>query len=129
MAELRGGGRPPTPDSESHEMSSFSGDGSVLSPPRTNSQLQEPPIMNGASPDELTGITLSKPGYDTVPSLDELRGMAESEPSQPTSDLIVDDFTVRREGFGKVTFLGKTNVHGLDLDEIGTVSVAVVIVV
>ena len=113
MSELHG--HKPTADSESHDLSSYSTDGSILSP-RNTSQLQGSPVINGAAPDEATGIMLSKPGYDTVPSLEDLRRVIKS---QPTGELVVDDFTVQRESFGKVTFFGKTNVYGLNLDETG----------
>ena len=33
--------------------------------------------------------------------------------------MFVDDFVVGREGYGKVKFYGRTNVAGLNLDEIG----------
>ena len=32
---------------------------------------------------------------------------------------IVRDFTVGREGYGEVKFLGNTDVYGMNLDEIG----------
>ena len=31
----------------------------------------------------------------------------------------MDDFVVGREGYGQVKFYGRTNVAGLNLDEIG----------
>ena len=34
-------------------------------------------------------------------------------------DVFVDDFVVGREGYGEAKFLGRTNVAGLNLDEIG----------
>lgn len=34
-------------------------------------------------------------------------------------DIFVNDFVVGREGYGKVKFYGRTNVAGLNLDEIG----------
>jgi nuclear pore complex protein Nup98-Nup96 len=111
VSELHG--RKPAPDSESHDLSSYSTDGSVLSPSNT-SHVQGSPVVSGATPDEVTGIMLLKPGYDTVPSMEELRHMARS---QPAGELVVDDFTIQREGFGKVQFFGKTNVFGLNLDE------------
>ena len=37
-------------------------------------------------------------------------------------DIFVDDFVVGREGYGKVKFYGRTNVAGLNLDEIGMCS-------
>ena len=112
--------KPSTPDRDTNETSSSSIDGSILSP-RNNSQLLPSPTGRH-SPDDITGITLSRPGYETVPSMEELRTMAED---QPSGELIVDDFTVEREGYGKVTFLGETNVYGLNLDEIGKFVVTV----
>ena len=34
-------------------------------------------------------------------------------------DVFVDDFVVGRKGYGQVKFYGRTNVAGLNLDEIG----------
>ena len=60
------------------------------------------------------GIVLRRNDYFTVPSLDEL-----DQQSKPGQDLVVQDFTVGRQMFGKVRFLGPTCVSGLNLDELG----------
>lgn len=59
------------------------------------------------------GIVLHRHGYYTIPSLDELADMVDSN-----GDCIVDDFVVGREGYGNVMFPGKTNVANLNLDDI-----------
>lgn len=52
--------------------------------------------------------------YYTIPSLSELNQMVDSN-----GEVFVDDFVVGREGYGHVKFYGRTNVAGLNLDEIG----------
>eukprot|EP01080_Neovahlkampfia_damariscottae_P003890 gene3890-7103_t len=52
---------------------------------------------------------LTKEGYSFEPSLKKLRKMDLTK---------VRNFTVSREGFGSVKFLGETNVENLNLDEI-----------
>jgi hypothetical protein len=51
-------------------------------------------------------------GVQTIPSMDLLLRMTKDEL------MSVDDFTVLKEDVGKVTFLGQTDVRGLDLDRI-----------
>lgn len=52
--------------------------------------------------------------YYTVPPVQELNQQMDSN-----GDIFVNDFVVGREGYGKVKFYGRTNVVGLNLDEIG----------
>ena len=52
--------------------------------------------------------------YYTDPPLNELNQMINSN-----GEVFVDDFVVGREGYGHVKFYGRTNVAGLNLDEIG----------
>ena len=52
--------------------------------------------------------------YYTIPPLHELNQSIDSN-----GDVFVDDFVVGREGYGQVKFYGRTNVAGLNLDEIG----------
>lgn len=59
------------------------------------------------------GIILRRPEYFTKPSISELNEMIQD------GECLVRDFTVGRQGYGQVTFLGLTNVYGLNLDEIG----------
>ena len=58
-------------------------------------------------------VVLRRPEYFTRPSFSELDAKVNGE------SCIVKDFTVGREGYGEVVFLGNTNVYGLDLDKIG----------
>jgi len=53
-------------------------------------------------------------GVHSIPSMDILLRMTKDEL------MSVDDFTVIKEDVGKVTFLGQTDVRGLDLDRIVT---------
>ena len=46
--------------------------------------------------------------------MNELNQMTDSN-----GDVFVDDFVVGRRGYGRVKFYGRTNVAGLNLDEIG----------
>lgn len=59
------------------------------------------------------GIILRRPEYFTKPSISELDERIKDR------ECLVRDFTVGRDGYGQVTFLGLTNVYGLNLDEIG----------
>ncbi|XP_071536079.1 nuclear pore complex protein Nup98-Nup96-like [Panulirus ornatus] len=56
-------------------------------------------------------IKLTRSGYFTLPSMDELGEMMDSE-----GRCLVENFTVGRYGYGNVCFLGVTDVTGLDLD-------------
>lgn len=61
-----------------------------------------------------TGITLRRPDYFTLPSLNELVEMMDAN-----GECVVENFVVGRDGYGNVVFPGFTNVAGLNLDEIG----------
>lgn len=52
--------------------------------------------------------------YYTIPPLAELNQKIDGN-----GDVFVDDFVVGRQGYGQVKFYGRTNVAGLNLDEIG----------
>ncbi|QHO22498.1 Nuclear pore complex protein [Arachis hypogaea] len=58
---------------------------------------------------------LHSPGYYTKPSLEELVAQELLDPGYCTR---VPNFTVGRLGYGSVRFLEKTDVRGLDLDQI-----------
>ncbi|KAL9653044.1 hypothetical protein ABK040_015558 [Willaertia magna] len=58
---------------------------------------------------------LTKQGYYTKPSMNELKLMNSSQLQK------VRDFVVGREGYGEIKFLGDTDVRGLDLDIIVTI--------
>lgn len=59
------------------------------------------------------GVVLTRPGYYTIPALDELLKMTDKD-----GNCNVENFTVGHDKYGKVCFPGVTNVAGLNLDEI-----------
>ena len=59
------------------------------------------------------GVVLLRPGYYTLPPLDELAALMDDDGS-----CVVENLVVGREGFGNVLFPGQTNVSGLNLDDI-----------
>ena len=61
-----------------------------------------------------TTVILTKPGYYTHPPLDELEQLVQQD-----GNCIIDDFAVGRTGYGEIIFIGKTNVTGMNLDELG----------
>lgn len=71
------------------------------------SQLLFPPLPRPS------GVVLMRPDYYTIPHLDEIDSL-ESE-----GQCVVEGFTIGRRGFGEVHFPGKTDVHGMNLDELG----------
>jgi len=61
-----------------------------------------------------TNFCYCRSEYYTIPPLAELNQKIDGN-----GDVFVDDFVVGREGYGQVKFYGRTNVAGLNLDEIG----------
>ena len=61
-----------------------------------------------------TGITLKRPGYYMIPSLDELAAYVDDN-----GECLAENVVIGREGYGNVMFPGIINVAGLDLDKIG----------
>uniref|UniRef100_T1IPI4 Nuclear pore complex protein Nup98-Nup96 n=1 Tax=Strigamia maritima TaxID=126957 RepID=T1IPI4_STRMM len=59
------------------------------------------------------GIVLTRSDYYTIPSMNELENMVTS-----SGDCFVENFTIGRAGYGNVYFFGKTNVAGMNFDEI-----------
>ncbi|XP_022797911.1 nuclear pore complex protein Nup98-Nup96-like [Stylophora pistillata] len=90
--------RPPGRDEE---------DGSVK-----DSVIGEETSSDTASKDNF-GVVLDRSEYYAIPPVQELNQQMDSN-----GDIFVDDFVVGREGYGKVKFYGRTNVAGLNLDEI-----------
>ncbi|KAH8040780.1 hypothetical protein HPB51_012950 [Rhipicephalus microplus] len=74
---------------------------------------QADPAPDPAKPPHPAGIVLTRPGYFTVPSMDELASMV-----GPDGHCIVENFCVAREGYGNVYFSGRMDVARLNLDEI-----------
>lgn len=59
------------------------------------------------------GITLNRPGYYTIPTLEKLVDYIDEDGS-----CIVPNFTIGRKGYGNVYFEGPIDVAGLNLDEL-----------
>ena len=68
------------------------------------------------TPSHPAGIQLTRPGYYTIPSLEELALMVESN-----GDCFVEELTIGRENYGSVFFYGVVNIANMDLDSIGIV--------
>ncbi|XP_042355035.1 nuclear pore complex protein Nup98-Nup96 [Plectropomus leopardus] len=59
------------------------------------------------------GVVLSRVGYYTIPSMDELADMLDE-----SGECVVENFTIGRKGYGSIFFPGEVNVTGLNLDDI-----------
>ncbi|XP_048349598.1 nuclear pore complex protein Nup98-Nup96-like [Sphaerodactylus townsendi] len=59
------------------------------------------------------GIRLTRMGYYTIPSMEELARMTNDK-----GECVVTDFTIGRKGYGSIYFEGEVNLTNLDLDEI-----------
>ncbi|KAM7290406.1 nuclear pore complex protein Nup98-Nup96 [Ixodes scapularis] len=79
----------------------------------TASHLDAAAPPDPSRPPHPAGIVLTRPGYFTVPSLEELAKLTGAD-----GRCVVDGFTVAREGYGNAFFPGRTDVTGLNLDEI-----------
>ena len=61
-----------------------------------------------------TGVMMTRPGYYTTPSLDEMSDLMDE-----AGNVFVEDLTIGRVGYGAVFFPGTTNIAGMNIDEIG----------
>ncbi|XP_065279525.1 nuclear pore complex protein Nup98-Nup96 [Emys orbicularis] len=59
------------------------------------------------------GIVLTKAGYYTIPSMEDLAKLTTDR-----GECIVTDFTIGRKGYGSIYFEGEVNLTNLNLDEI-----------
>ncbi|KAM3677334.1 nuclear pore complex protein Nup98-Nup96 isoform 5-T5 [Ammospiza maritima maritima] len=59
------------------------------------------------------GIVLTRAGYYTIPTLEELAQLTNDR-----KECIVTDFTIGRTGYGSIYFEGEVNLTNLNLDEI-----------
>ncbi|TKC36301.1 hypothetical protein EI555_012157, partial [Monodon monoceros] len=59
------------------------------------------------------GIVLTKVGYYTIPSMDDLAKITNEK-----GECIVSDFTIGRKGYGSIYFEGDVNLTNLNLDDI-----------
>ncbi|XP_036443331.1 nuclear pore complex protein Nup98-Nup96 [Colossoma macropomum] len=69
--------------------------------------------LEAQKPPHPAGIVLSRVGYYTIPSMEELGKMLNEN-----GDCIVENFTVGRKGYGSVFFPGEVNLTNMNLDEI-----------
>lgn len=60
-----------------------------------------------------TGIILKRPGYYTIPSLDELVDYI-----GPDGSCVVPNFTIGRKGYGNVYYDGPIDIAGMNLDDL-----------
>jgi hypothetical protein len=66
------------------------------------------------SPPHPANIILERPGYFTIPSMQDLASMTDMK----TGDCYVENFAIGRVDYGCITFPGVTNAANLNLDEI-----------
>ncbi|XP_068122593.1 nuclear pore complex protein Nup98-Nup96 isoform X2 [Hyperolius riggenbachi] len=77
-----------------------------------NINEEEEEALNDAPPHP-AGIVLTREGYYTIPSMEELATMVDDN-----DQCIVNDFTIGRKGYGSIFFEGTVNLTDLNLDEI-----------
>uniref|UniRef100_A0A8D2CWC3 Nuclear pore complex protein Nup98-Nup96 n=1 Tax=Sciurus vulgaris TaxID=55149 RepID=A0A8D2CWC3_SCIVU len=70
-------------------------------------------IENNAYHLHPAGIVLTKVGYYTIPSMDDLAKITNEK-----GECIVSDFTIGRKGYGSIYFEGDVNLTNLNLDDI-----------
>ncbi|KAM5183474.1 nuclear pore complex protein Nup98-Nup96 isoform 7-T7 [Callospermophilus lateralis] len=70
-------------------------------------------IENNAYHVHPAGIVLTKVGYYTIPSMDDLAKITNEK-----GECIVSDFTIGRKGYGSIYFEGDVNLTNLNLDDI-----------
>ncbi|XP_027557641.1 nuclear pore complex protein Nup98-Nup96 isoform X2 [Neopelma chrysocephalum] len=71
---------------------------------------EEPEALHHLHP---AGIVLTRAGYYTIPSMEELARFTNDR-----NECIVTDFTIGRRGYGSIYFEGEVNLTNLNLDEI-----------
>ncbi|KAM4697293.1 nuclear pore complex protein Nup98-Nup96 isoform 2-T2 [Discoglossus pictus] len=69
--------------------------------------------MISNAPPHPAGIVLTRVGYYTLPSMEELASCVNEH-----GECIVDSFTIGRKGYGSIYFEGPVNLTNLNLDEI-----------
>ncbi|XP_069825440.1 nuclear pore complex protein Nup98-Nup96 isoform X2 [Dendropsophus ebraccatus] len=76
------------------------------------SSFTEEEVLNDVPPHP-AGIVLTREGYYTIPSMEELAKMTDEE-----GKCVVDGFTIGRRGYGSIYFEGLVDLTNLNLDEI-----------
>nr|XP_045000918.1 nuclear pore complex protein Nup98-Nup96 isoform X2 [Jaculus jaculus] len=69
-------------------------------------------IENSTYQTHPAGIILTKVGYYTIPSMDDLAKITNEK-----GECIVSDFTIGRKGYGSIYFEGEVNLTNLNLDD------------
>ncbi|XP_069496441.1 nuclear pore complex protein Nup98-Nup96 isoform X2 [Ambystoma mexicanum] len=69
--------------------------------------------LDTCHPSHPAGIVLTRVGYYTIPSLEELAQMTDQY-----GECIVNNLTIGRKGYGSIFFEGEVNLTNLNLDEI-----------
>ncbi|KTG05752.1 hypothetical protein cypCar_00031261 [Cyprinus carpio] len=69
--------------------------------------------LEAQKPPHPAGMVLTRVGYYTIPSMEELGRMLNEN-----GECIVENFTVGRKGYGSVFFSGEVNLTNMNLDEI-----------
>ncbi|XP_028823524.1 nuclear pore complex protein Nup98-Nup96 isoform X2 [Denticeps clupeoides] len=69
--------------------------------------------LHDPRPPHPAGVVLSRVGYYTIPSMEELATMISEN-----GECVVDNFTIGRRGYGSVFFPGQINLTNINLDEI-----------
>lgn len=75
-------------------------------------------LLEDSSPPHPSRITLRRDGYYTIPDMNKLGQLVDAE-----GRCIVDNFTIGRLKYGNVFFPDRMDVAGLNIDEIGEISV------
>ncbi|XP_072432741.1 nuclear pore complex protein Nup98-Nup96 [Chiloscyllium punctatum] len=69
--------------------------------------------IDDSLPPHPAGIVLTRVGYYTIPSMDEL-----AQQLNENGECIVENFTIGRKGYGSIYFPGVVNLTNMNLDEI-----------
>ncbi|XP_068627116.1 nuclear pore complex protein Nup98-Nup96 [Battus philenor] len=77
----------------------------------SGSVSEEENVIEGDSPPHPAGIKLRRPGYYTIPSLEEL-----ADYIRPDGSCVVPHFTIGRKNYGNVHYDCEMDVANLDLD-------------
>jgi len=75
------------------------------------------PLTSHTHPAGSSGVINTRSDYYTIPSVDELDAIATAGNSSDSVE--IENFTIGRHGYGVIVFPGKTDVCGLNLDELG----------
>lgn len=85
----------------------------MQTPDQSSLNTSRSPPVDLERPPHLTGIVLTRQGYYTIPSLDDLISIMDEQ-----GRCFVSNFTIGRKGYGNVYFNETFDVSGLHLDEI-----------